>query len=332
MNILFLILLIILVIFIGIILILRPKKDMYETDIKSYPLVDDNNKINQNWYQNYGGSSEDINEIIKCDKNNDSLTFKMCYWQSAYWYSGNLSFKEPLGFGEYSIYMRPSGGGQVLSTFYLSKPPINPGTPDPGFDDGDKEIDFEISTWPAPMNGNHYLVLPTTNIWREKRQNLDNNTKKEDNSGNCKPSSQFNHAIPLDYSVTPEPSNNYQGSLKFTIGWWADLIIWTITDQNKIVYKRVLDISKRSDKVTYYDNSSKNLSTNFSDISTQYNDPKSMVIYLSLTSFPNNINWLNCQNFNTITGNSQFNCKTNPTNGFGTIYYGPFTFSPTPRP
>jgi len=274
----------------------------------------------QNWQYNFGGSTKNLPNIVRYNESDNSLVFKMCNWDNISLYSGNISYGKKMGFGNYSIIIRPDPGGQILTAFYLSRPPENAGKPNAKLNDGYQEIDFEITTWPTPRENKTYYIFPTSNIWNNLRQYLDNDTKNSD--GTCRSLNTYPQVIPFDYSVV--------GGLRFTIGWYPRSIIWTIEDNTKKqVYKRVLDFNKNTDSVTYYNGTSSTLDTNIDDLRDHYSDPESLVVFLSLARFPSDVgNWLNCQPFDMKSGSPDFPCDSDPPQGWGTIFYGPLEFTP----
>jgi len=290
------------------------------------------------WYYNFGGQKDfPIVEVISAATSSpEILQMNLCNWYGDAWYGGNLSYKEKLGFGEYTIYIRPSPCLNNLTTaFYLNRPPQNPGQPQPGFQDSMQEVDFEITMFNNDCTKTTGIlnVLPTTNIWYNGIQTVINPVKKED--GSCKTEEETVQEFPninIDYSKNPTGNesqiNNYSGSLKFTISWFVDYILWTIQSQeNDIVFQRYINWDAQKDVIisgdTIIDNGEIQGDDQWNSYKENYQDENSMVPFVSVIA---SNDWMDCGSSDT-PDDGPYSCPGGE-GGYQSSYFQGLTFNP----
>ena len=294
---------------------------------------------NNDWYYNFGGQETyPIVEVIpETVTTPETMNMNLCNWFENAWYSGNISYKDKLGFGEYSTYIRPSACLNNINTaFYLSLPPLNPGSPDAQFQDGRTELDFELTMFNTDCKtdtGKLNLLL-TTNIFKGKDRNsvVVNTVKKDD--GTCKTEAQTVEEFPdldIDYSKTPVNGSiiDYNGSLKFTISWFPEYILWTVQNPEKgIVFQRYINWSAKKD-IVVTKNATKVIdgikSDQWAEYENNYKQDNTMVCFIAVIPGQQ---WMDCSSKVTPDNKYSSICTVSQGGGYRSTYYEGLTFNP----
>ena len=276
-----------------------------------------------------------------------------------------ITSNKPLGFGEYSVWIKNSTVKGVISTFYLSKQ-FKQASDNTMLSNGQAELDWEVTSNPSsPTNS----LIADTNIYYYQSTATQN--RCDDNPASA-------CAQPDTFSVTydngtgwPSANNQHDGALQYIIGFHKDSIEFKLVDSSyRILYVRIIDLTQQTDTATVKDVSGKVLSTtnymtgkitdangnvttksgwqratNTSAIKTYYADESILYPFFNIWC-PGNDNWL----LDTIGTPSSDNLY-NPTNadtlsicplctsvntpsttysraGSQSFYYGPMMFIP----
>lgn len=181
----------------------------------------------------------------------ESWIFNMCNWScnvkkdKSTTVSGMISTQKPLGYGEYSIWMRGSMALGTISSFSLSKQYDKMNNRP---QDGQCEINWETT---PDIKNPLKSVQATTNIYFNSDPKL---VLTGDNKlYGCFQSIQgtANSRTPNRFPTPSSGKSIYSGALQYVIGFYPNKIYWRVFDTNqKRIYERILDPINYKDMVT----------------------------------------------------------------------------------
>lgn len=253
----------------------------------------------------------------------------------------------PFGYGEYSVWMKNSIVGGVMSCFYLSKQ-YSIGADNQITSNGQMELDWEVTANPDDPNNS---ILCDTNIYSYDPMTDPN--RKRDNRCDDIPTCQQPDDFRADFKGGfPTTSTSYEGALQYIIGVYPDKIQFKLVNADyKLLYFRTIDKEQKTDTAIQYDSAGNVIrkkdfpNTNFEQINKLYTDETTLYPFLN-TWTPTPLNWLtdfyNQTNVlydpknadqsglcNNCDGPDRPN-RVMDVPGSTSIVFGPFIFTPDP--